>query len=76
MRDLGERIATVPAKILHMKKVAVNRTLDVQGFRTAVTFGSEFDALLHYSEPVRDLAALLRREGLRGAIEAFNKGLA
>jgi enoyl-CoA hydratase len=74
VRALAERIATVPGKILHMKKVAVNRTMDTQGFRVAVGFGSEFDALLHASEPVERLAGLIRERGLKGAIEAFNRG--
>jgi enoyl-CoA hydratase len=74
VREMAEAIATVPSKILHMKKVAVNRTLDAQGFRVAVTFGSEFDALLHYSEPVQELRGLIREKGLRGAIDAFRSG--
>lgn len=76
VRAMAERIAVVPEKILHMKKVAVNRTMDAQGFRVAVTFGSEFDALLHYSEPVEKLSGMIRRLGLKGAIEAFNQGQA
>ncbi|MFN8533233.1 MAG: enoyl-CoA hydratase-related protein [Dehalococcoidia bacterium] len=74
VRGLAEQIATVPSKILHMKKVAVNRTMDTQGFRVAVGFGSEFDALLHHSGPVQELSATIRELGLKGAIEAFRAG--
>lgn len=59
---------------LQMKKVSVNRTMDAQGFRTAVTYGAETDALLHYSEPVQQLSGLIRSQGLKGSIETFKRG--
>ena len=74
VREMALKIATVPPKILQIKKAAVNRTMDMQGFRVAVGFGSEFDALLHYSQPVEDLAAMIRTHGLKGAIAAFAAG--
>ena len=74
VKEMAEQIATVPSKILQIKKAAVNRTMDVQGFRVAVTFGAEYDALLHASEPVEKLADMIRRHGLKGAIAAFKAG--
>ncbi len=74
VRAMAMKIATVPSKILQMKKLSVNRTVDTQGFRVAVTFGSEIDALLHASEPVEKLANMVRTNGLKEAIAAFNRG--
>jgi len=74
VRETAERIAVVPEKILKMKKWAVNRIMDVQGFRTSVSFGAETDALLHASEPVEALTNLIREHGLKGAIDEFRKG--
>ena len=74
VKEMAEEIAKIPSKILRIKKIAVNRTMDVQGFRTAVAFGAEFDALLHNSEPVKELQELIRQEGLKGAIEKFKRG--
>ncbi len=74
VRSLAEQIAVVPAKILKMKKVAVNRMLDMQGFRAAVSMGAETDALLHASEPVEQLSGLIREHGLKGAIQEFRQG--
>jgi len=74
VRETAQRIAVVPAKILKLKKQAVNRTLDLQGFRTAVMLGTETDAILHASEPVEQLSAMIRESGLKGAIDRFNRG--
>ncbi len=74
VREMAEAIAAVPSKILRIKKLAVNRTMDTQGFRVAVGFGSEFDALLHHSEPVQELSGMIKELGLKGAIDTFKKG--
>jgi enoyl-CoA hydratase len=74
VRSLAEQIAMVPAKILRMKKHAINRVLDMQGFRTAVSLGAETDALLHASQPVKQLSAMIRQHGLKGAIDEFRRG--
>lgn len=74
VRLAAERIATVPEKILRLKKNAVNRMLDMQGFRAAVSMGAETDALLHASEPVQKLSGMIREHGLKGAIDRFQQG--
>lgn len=74
VRQLAEQIAVVPSKILKMKKHAINRMLDVQGFRVAVQMGSETDALLHASEPVEQLSGMIREFGLKEAIAMFKAG--
>jgi enoyl-CoA hydratase len=74
VRETAGRIAVVPAKILQLKKASVNRTMDVQGFRSAIMLGVETDALLHASEPVQRLSGMIRASGLKGAIDRFNRG--
>jgi enoyl-CoA hydratase/carnithine racemase len=74
VRELARNIAKIPAPILRMKKMAINRVWDVMGFRTIVNMGAETDALLHYSNPVKELAAMIRESGLKGAIARFNEG--
>jgi enoyl-CoA hydratase len=74
VRELARNIAKIPAPILRMKKMAINRVAEVMGFRTIVNMGAETDALLHFSNPVRELAGMIRESGLKGAIARFNEG--
>jgi enoyl-CoA hydratase len=74
VRALALEIAKVPAPILHMKKVAINRVADAMGFRYVLPMGAETDALLHYSADVRGLSDLIREHGLKGAIQRFQSG--
>lgn len=71
---LATDIARTPASILSMKKVAVNRIMDLQGFRSTVTLGAETDAMLHASNAVHMLAQGIRDHGLKDAIKRFEAG--
>ncbi len=48
--------------------------MDMRGFSTAIRFGQEFDAMLHYSEPVQVMQKAMRERGMRDGIDAFNRG--
>ncbi len=74
VNTLAKSITRVPLPILRIKKQAINRVMDVQGFREAVHFGAEWDAILHYAKPVEELVRWLREKGLRQAIAEFNEG--
>ncbi len=74
VRELAMEIAKIPAPILHMKKVAINRVADAMGFRYVLPMGAETDALLHYSVAVQELSGLIREHGLKGAINVFKSG--
>lgn len=74
VRQLAWQIAKIPAPILHMKKVAINRVADIMGFRNIVPMGAETDALLHFSQGVIDMAGVLHEHGLKEAIRRFNDG--
>lgn len=72
--SLAAEIARVPATVLRMKKIAINRVMEVSGFRATVKMGAETDALLHYSNPVQDLANSLHAEGLKATMSRFAAG--
>ena len=40
----------------------------------AIRFGQEFDAMLHYTEPVQVMQKAMRERGMREGIDAFNRG--
>jgi enoyl-CoA hydratase len=71
---LAADIARIPADVLRMKKHAVNRVLDLQGFRESVRLGAETDALLHASHSVGQIRQTISEHGLKGAIAQFNEG--
>src|SRR5262245_40769753 len=71
VRRLAHDIAKVPAPVLRMQKVAINRVADVMGFRTIAPIGAETDALLHYSEAVTEQFDAIREHGLKGAIARY-----
>jgi enoyl-CoA hydratase len=70
---LARRIAKIPAPIIRMKKYSINRAAEVQGFRLIPSLGAETDALLHYSESVKELSELIRTEGMKAAIQRFQE---
>lgn len=74
VRRVAADIARTPGPILQMKKYAVNRVLDMQGFRSSVQLGAETDALLHASDAVHALSQLIKDNGLKKAIEIFEAG--
>ncbi|MCL0102309.1 enoyl-CoA hydratase-related protein [Dehalococcoidia bacterium] len=65
------KIAKVPGDLLRIKKLAVNRTMDLQGFRAASMFGAEWDAISHFTDGVKDVQQKIRELGLRGTIEWY-----
>ena len=71
--SLAKEISKVPLEILRMKKYAINRVAEIQGFRSAMSMGAETDALLHFSPAVTELSDLIRTQGLKGAIKEFQE---
>jgi enoyl-CoA hydratase len=70
---LAAEIAKLPSDILRIKKFANNRVLEAQGFRTAVLSGAEWDALAHTTAAVDTSREWIEAEGLKGAIERFQR---
>lgn len=72
VRELAMSIATVPAPVLQMKKLAVNRVQEIQGFLTIASFGADTDALIHTTSDVSDIQQLVREVGIKEAIRRFS----
>lgn len=73
-RELAHEIAKIPAPILRMKKMSINRVVDAMGFRATALMGAETDALLHYSAAVQELTGMIREVGLKETITRFQAG--
>lgn len=68
---LAERIAQIPLPILTMKKRSINRSLEAEGFLTAVNAIAESDAILHLEPSVLALRERIASEGLRPVLADF-----
>jgi len=68
------RIAKVPADVLLMKKMSLNRVADLNGFRTTAVLGAETDALIHVIPAVLELRDTISEHGLKEAIKRFKNG--
>ncbi|PKW16529.1 enoyl-CoA hydratase/isomerase family protein [Saccharopolyspora spinosa] len=71
VRELALSIAKTPASILRMKKLAVNRVQEMQGFLTVAGLGADTDALIHTTQDVAELQELVKEIGLKQAIARF-----
>lgn len=68
---LATSVARTPANVLRMKKEAINRVTELQGFLTYARTGAETDALLHFSPEIREVQQWIKDIGLKGAISRF-----
>jgi enoyl-CoA hydratase len=71
--DYARRVTKVPAQKLRLEKLAINRATDLQGFRTAVLAGAEFDAIFHFGPGNEEIRAIQKQRGLRGAIQWYEE---
>ena len=74
MRDIALRIARTPPGVLRMKKVAINRVSELQGFRMAALMGTETDVLIHETDEVERIKQAIQDLGLKEAIRRFQAG--
>jgi len=68
---LAQRVVRTPPDLLAIKKRAINRVMDVQGFSEAFTFGAEYDAIAHDSEGYAEVKAKIAELGFKGAMDWF-----
>lgn len=68
------RIAKVPAEVLLMKKMSLNRVADIAGFRASAVLGAETNAILHTVPSVLALRDTVQEHGLKEAIRKFKAG--
>jgi enoyl-CoA hydratase len=73
-RSLAADMAKTPSDMLLIKKLAANRVLALQGFREAIQYGAEWDALSHTAPGNVDMSAKLRELGIREAMRWFGEG--
>ena len=71
---LARQICKTPADLLAIKKRALNRVEDVQGFSESVMMGAEFDAIAHGSKGARATKATIAKVGLKETIRRFKEG--
>jgi enoyl-CoA hydratase len=71
--ELAARIARTPASTLRMKKLAINRLCELQGFRAQAMLGAEMDALLHQSADTGAVWDSLRDNGLAATVADFKR---
>ena len=69
--ELAHQVAKMPLDLLRLKKRALNRHLDQQGFREAILQGAEWDALAHTAHGTKVMTAKVETLGLKGAIAWF-----
>jgi enoyl-CoA hydratase len=68
---LADLIGRTPLELLALKKQAINKVMEVQGFSAAVMAGAEFDALAHASADARAVRAKMKELGWRAAADWY-----
>jgi enoyl-CoA hydratase len=64
----ARRVALVSVELLALHKAAVNRYLEVTGFRAAEQSSADIDVIAHNTEAVKAWAQMQRTMGLKGAL--------
>ena len=67
--EYARRVALVSIELLTLHKAAVNRFLEVMGFRAAEQSACDLDVIAHQTRAVRNWIELCREKGLREALE-------
>jgi enoyl-CoA hydratase len=70
---MARRVGKTPLDLLYLKKNALNRVFDRQGFTEALRAGAEWDSISHASEAIDDVKAQMRELGFKGAITHFTQ---
>jgi enoyl-CoA hydratase len=71
--DYARRVAKVPAQKLRLEKLAIDRAMDLRGFRVSVQAGAEFDAIFHFGPGNDEIREVQKERGLRGAIQWYEE---
>ena len=71
---LARQICKTPPDLLAIKKRALNRVEDMQGFSESVMMGAEFDAIAHGSKGARATKATIAKVGLKETMRRFREG--
>lgn len=68
---MAQLIAKTPSDLLRMKKLAINRVSEWQGFRQSMLAGAEWDTLSHFTAGATEMRDRITRLGLREAIRTL-----
>lgn len=69
--ELAGLISRTPPDLLRIKKLALNRVAEQQGFRESILAGAEWDALAHTAPGARRMTGKVAELGLKGAVSWF-----
>jgi enoyl-CoA hydratase len=64
----ARRVALVSVELLMLHKAAVNRYLEVTGFRAAEQSSADLDVIAHQTEAVKEFLKTQRTQGLKAAL--------
>lgn len=68
---MARRVGKTPLDLLYLKKTALNRVFDRQGFTDALRAGAEWDSISHTAESIDQVKAQMKDLGFKGAIKHF-----
>ena len=64
-KKLARRIALVDSQLLAMNKLAINRTYEIMGKKSAQDAALDLDAIAHLSAVCNEFAEMAREKGLK-----------
>jgi enoyl-CoA hydratase len=73
-REIAAEVAKTPLELLVLKKRALNRVMDLQGFRETMRMGAEWDAIAHAAAGLDPIREKIGEVGLKGAVAWFRAG--
>jgi enoyl-CoA hydratase len=74
VRALGRSISQVPAEILELEKLALNRVEDEAGRSQVIDALGDIDAIAHTSQRVENMMSSITEDGLPAVIARFEDG--
>jgi enoyl-CoA hydratase len=72
--DVATRMSRLPPDVARLRKQAINRMVELTGFREGLRMGAQTDAVLHQSPAVQMLRRVIGECGLKEAIHRFQAG--
>ena len=67
--ELADRLARVDPDVMAPTKAMLNRSMEAAGFLEAVAAGLDLQAFINMSESSREFDAIVRRDGLKAALD-------
>jgi len=74
--NYAKRVAMVSVELLTLHKAAVNRYLEVTGFRAAQQSSADLDVIAHMTDAVKGWVKMQKTMGLKGALAERDRAFA